>query len=136
MDLYVVCKEEITQCGDPQKLLASIDVYVMQAYTLLNKLVIVVVVVVSVHQCIFNPFQYNYFVHHFRFCGLLQFTECVLKKVLTQLMIFLCHKYPKVCDMVMLSWYNINKAFKVAVVIIYNILNDIVHFNICIMRLI
>ncbi|KAK2169865.1 hypothetical protein LSH36_6g04004 [Paralvinella palmiformis] len=59
MDLYVVCKEEITQCGDPQKLLASIDV----------------------------------------FCGLLQFTECVLKKVLTQLMIFLCHKYPKVRKM-------------------------------------
>ncbi|XP_006812079.1 tubulin-specific chaperone D-like [Saccoglossus kowalevskii] len=54
--LLELCKKEIEKSGDPQKLLASIDV----------------------------------------FCGLIVFSGVVRAKSLSQLMLFLCHKYPKV----------------------------------------
>ncbi|XP_077980737.1 tubulin-specific chaperone D-like [Glandiceps talaboti] len=56
MKLLELMKKEIDRCGDPQKLLASIDV----------------------------------------FCAMLQFTGFIRKKALFQLIVFLCHKYPKI----------------------------------------
>ncbi|XP_070581206.1 tubulin-specific chaperone D-like [Ptychodera flava] len=56
LKLLELMKKEIEKCGDPPKLLASIDV----------------------------------------FCGMIQFSGVVRKKSLFQLLMFLCHKYPKV----------------------------------------
>ncbi|XP_072036691.1 tubulin-specific chaperone D-like isoform X1 [Amphiura filiformis] len=56
VSLHSHVRKEILRCGDPQKILTSIDV----------------------------------------FCGLIQFGGDTRKKSLTQLLIFLCHKYPKV----------------------------------------
>ncbi|CAH1795099.1 unnamed protein product, partial [Owenia fusiformis] len=55
-ELLTLSKAEISKSGDPQKLMASVDV----------------------------------------FSGLLQFTGDIRKKTLTQLVVLLCHKYPRV----------------------------------------